>query len=263
MKKKSIISLALWIPLAIFLLASHSPAFVKDGCGAGECRDCHDMSKSDAAKLLSISEGLITEVKFAEIPGLWEVDVRQQEKVIPVFIDFSKQYMISGSIIKIADRQDITRKRYRDLNRVDVAEIPMEDALVVGDPSARHKIIVFDDPECPFCEKLQWEMKKVVEERSDIAFFIKMFPLKSHPNAYDKAKAIVCAKSLAMLEDSLAGRPLPPPGCETDVIDRNIELAAKLGINSTPTLILPDGLILPGYKKADEIIALVDRLDGK
>jgi hypothetical protein len=32
-----------------------------------------------------------------------------------------------------------------------------------------------------------------------------MFPLKSHPEAYKQAKAIVCAKSVAMLEDSLAG----------------------------------------------------------
>ena len=45
-------------------------------------------------------------------------------------------------------------------------------------------------------------MKKIVEERKDIAFFIKMNPLKNHPGAYEKAKAIVCEKSLALLDDA-------------------------------------------------------------
>ena len=45
-------------------------------------------------------------------------------------------------------------------------------------------------------------MKKVVRERKDIAFYIKMFPLKIHPGAYDKAKTIVCEKSLKLLEDA-------------------------------------------------------------
>lgn len=258
MTKRLFCIITKWIPLALLIFSSPAPAFMKDGCGAGECKDCHEMSKKDAAQLLSVTEEFITEVKFAEIPGLWEVDIRQQEKVIPVFVDFSKQYLISGSIIKIADREDITRKRFVDLNRVDIAQIPQDDALVVGNPSAKNKIIVFDDPECPYCRKLQEEMKKVVEMRPDIAFLIKMFPLKSHPNAYDKAKAIVCAKSLAMLEDSLAGKSLDPPACETDAIDKNIKLAEQMGINSTPTLIFPDGRVIPGYIPSEEIVRLLE-----
>ncbi len=68
-------------------------------------------------------------------------------------------------------------------------------------------------------------MKKIVEERKDIAFYIKMFPLKSHPAAYDKAKAIVCEKSLALLEDAHAKKPIPKPACETSVVDESIKLA--------------------------------------
>ncbi len=100
-------------------------------------------------------------------------------------------------------------------------------------------------------------MKKIVEERKDIAFFIKFFPLKNHPGAYDKAKAIVCEKSLALLEDAHTGKTLPAPTCETTAVDDSIKLGEKLGISSVPQLILPDGRVMPGFKDAKTIISLV------
>jgi thiol:disulfide interchange protein DsbC len=102
-------------------------------------------------------------------------------------------------------------------------------------------------------------MKKVIEKRKDIAFFIKMFPLPMHSGAYDKAKAIVCEKSLALLDDAFERKPLPAPKCETTVLDDNIKLAEKLGIRGTPAMILPNGSIIPGYKDADSIISLIDK----
>jgi thiol:disulfide interchange protein DsbC len=100
-------------------------------------------------------------------------------------------------------------------------------------------------------------MKKVVEKRKDIAFYIKMFPLKMHPGAYEKAKAIVCEKSLTLLDDAFEKKQLPKPKCETTVIDENVKLAEKLGITGAPTLIMPDGKVIQGYKEADALIELV------
>lgn len=102
-------------------------------------------------------------------------------------------------------------------------------------------------------------MKKIIEERKDIVFYIKMFPLKSHPAAYEKAKAIICEKSLALLEDAHEKKPLPEPKCQTSVVDENIRLAEKLGISSVPTLILPDGRVMPGYRDAKTLIDLIGK----
>ncbi len=99
----------------------------------------------------------------------------------------------------------------------------------------------------------------MVGQRPNIAFFIKLFPLQSHPEAYKLAKAIVCAKSLRMLEDSLAGKAIGPPTCETDQVEKNIALAARIGIRSTPTLIFPDGRVIPGYKSGKAIIRLLEK----
>jgi len=100
-------------------------------------------------------------------------------------------------------------------------------------------------------------MKKIVEERKDIAFYIKMAALQSHPAAHEKAKAIVCAKSLTLLEDAHEKKPLPKPTCETAVVDENMKLLGKLGNPGLPFLILPDGRNLQGYRDAQTLINLI------
>ena len=100
-------------------------------------------------------------------------------------------------------------------------------------------------------------MKKVIEERKDIVFYIKLFPLRIHPGAYEKSKAIVCENSLALLDDAFDKKPLPTPKCETPVINENVKLAEKLGISSAPVLILPDGRVIQGYRDAKALISLI------
>jgi thiol:disulfide interchange protein DsbC len=102
-------------------------------------------------------------------------------------------------------------------------------------------------------------MKKVIEKRKDIVFFIKMYPLPMHKGSYAKAKAIVCEKSLSLLEDAFENKPLPAAKCDTSAVDDNIKLAEKLGIRGTPAMILPNGKLLPGYKDAGALIALIDK----
>jgi thiol:disulfide interchange protein DsbC len=101
-------------------------------------------------------------------------------------------------------------------------------------------------------------MKQVVKEREDIAFYIKMYPLPMHKTAYDKAKTIVCEKSLSLLEDAFERKTIPPPQCDTSVIDENIELAKKLGISGAPAIVMPDGRLISGYRDAKTLIELID-----
>jgi thiol:disulfide interchange protein DsbC len=80
-----------------------------------------------------------------------------------------------------------------------------------------------------------------------------------HKDAYAKAKAIVCEKSLSLLEDAFERKPLPAPKCESTAIDDNIKLAQKLGITGTPAIIMPDGRLIPGYLEADALIKQIDK----
>lgn len=238
------------------LLAATGPAqaFTADGCGTGTCASCHSLDKDEAGKILSGLVDKVNKVEFAEVPGMWLIEVEKGPNKLPVYIDFSKKYVLSGSVIRLADKGDVSQERFARMNKVDVSRIPLKDALLVGSKDARFKVIVFTDPECPYCMKLHEELKVVVRRDPEIAFLIKLFPLKMHPKAYDKAKSIVCARSLELLEASFAGKTVPPATCATKVVDQTLALGAELGIQSTPTLVLPNGLVLPGFKVADDLV---------
>ncbi len=62
---------------------------------------------------------------------------------------------------------------------------------------------------------------------------------------------------MEQLEMAFSGQSLPEPSCETDAIEENLKLAQKLGIRGTPTLVLPNGKISPGYRSLDELLKLI------
>jgi thiol:disulfide interchange protein DsbC len=101
-------------------------------------------------------------------------------------------------------------------------------------------------------------MKKVVAQRTDIAFYIKLLPLKTHPDAYWKSKSIVCEKSIKFLDENFQGKPIPKIECDNAEPDNNLKFAEKNGISGTPTMILPDGSLYQGPIEADKLIKLID-----
>ncbi len=248
----------LFLTIVTILFALPAAAFMPagEGCGAGSCIDCHNLTKDEAGEALKQIEGEVVSVTPAEVPGLWRVDMKMNDKTLPLYLDYSKSYLISGNIIQLSSRQNLTESHYRELNPLDLSKISLEDALLLGDPKAATQVVVFTDPHCPYCSKLHQEIKKALEARPDIAWLIKLMPIKQ--NSRDAVETILCEKSLELLDDAFSGKNLAPPSCKNTSIDLTLEFAAENGIRSTPTLIMPNGQIIPGYKKLDHLLKLID-----
>jgi thiol:disulfide interchange protein DsbC len=107
------------------------------------------MKKDEAMSLLRTFDQNIkvTDVKQSPAKYLWEVSVETGGKKGVLYIDLPKKNVISGSIIEIKGKKNITQDRLSELNRVNVSQIPLNDALILGDRKAKHRVIVFDDPE--------------------------------------------------------------------------------------------------------------------
>lgn len=109
-------------------------------------------------------------------------------------------------------------------------------------------------------------MKKILEQRTDVVFYLKMFPILSlHPKAYDKAKTIICEesneKAIQLLEDAYSRKKLPAPSCETEAVDDNIKLAEELGIRATPAMVFQDGRVVTGAMAAEQLIKVIENKD--
>src|SRR4030066_1693887 len=251
----------LTIAAAFFFLApsSSSHAFMKEGCASGECRDCHRLAREGAGKVLEGAVDNVLTVEESVVGGLWVVDIEKGGRRGPVYIDFSKRYLVRGQIIKLATRENITESRLMRQNPVDVSTIPLGDAIVIGNPEAKRRIIEFSDPDCHFCAKLHEEAKKVGAENPDVAFFVKLYSRNNNTRTVQKALSVLCGKKNApkLLEDAFAGRKLPPPKCATAAVEETARLAARLQLRGTPRRILPAGRIVNGYREAGTIVKLL------
>jgi thiol:disulfide interchange protein DsbC len=230
---------------------------VKEGGGTTRCSDCHTLSMDDARKVFNGLQGEVVSVDIAEVPGLWRIGMKTQGKTVPVYLDFSKSYLISGNVIRLTDRKNLTEEWYRQHNLVDLLRIPIDDALLLGNPTAKNKIIVFTDPHCSYCKQLHQVLRQAVEKRPDLQFLIKLLPLQQSSKSL--AKTIACNKSMEQLDAVFAGKTIAEADCKTEVIEQTLAIARSLGINSTPTLILPNGQLAPGYQPLEPLLKLIDQ----
>ncbi|MCG6551761.1 MAG: DsbC family protein [Candidatus Magnetominusculus sp. LBB02] len=263
MRKLTAVSLVIAAAMAV-LLAPHNAAAM-NGCDTN-CASCHKLDKQEAATILSeLNSNLAVEsVDVSASKGLWEIVVRPKnepkgERGI-LYMDFSKGNVLIGKLVKLKTKEDLTTKRNMELNKVDYSSISTKDALYLGEKTAKYKLIVFTDPDCPFCKKFHEEIKKVVSQRKDIAFNIILFPIaKLHPDATKKSKSIMCTKSLQSLDDAFDKKPLPEPSCPSKAVEDNIKIAEGLGLTGTPAVVFPDGVLIRGAMPAEELIRLIDK----
>lgn len=243
--------------LALFLSAP-AAAFRKEAGAPGDCTECHKLSKEEAGKRLGKIADNVVDVAPGPFPGVWEVDVAQNGKTFPLYLDYSLKYLFNGQFIRLSDMANLTSLRYQDLNRVDVASIPVRDAIRIGSKAAKKTVIVLSDPTCPYCVKLHGEIRKAAAKDPDVAFLVMPYPRNRNDKAtYQKCLAVVCSKSEKMLDDAFTGKELPAPSCKTDAVNETIRLAERLKIEGTPTMILPDGRMISGYMEAEALLALL------
>ena len=145
--------------------------------------------------------------------------------------------------------------------KVDVSKISLADSITVGTKAAANKVVVFSDPDCPYCRKLHESIRQVIAKRPDIAFVEILYPLPMHKDAPKKVQAILCSQSVEMLDNAFSGKaiPEPPTNCTTAAMERNMALAQSLNFNGTPTMVRDDGTVLSGALPEDKLLEWIDK----
>lgn len=114
-----------------------------------DCSKCHKLSRDEARDLLKnvIPNPTILDIRLSPAKGFWEVYLESGGRKGLVYVDFLKKHFFSGALVSIAEKKDLTQERLTELSKVRVSQIPLGDALVMGDPKARIRVIVFTDPD--------------------------------------------------------------------------------------------------------------------
>ena len=145
----------------------------------------------------------------------------------------------------VATRTNLTEQRLRKLNRIALDVLPLELAIKKVKGKGERRLIVFSDADCPFCHKLEEEMKGL----DNVTIYTFLFPIDQlHPQAAQKSRQIWCSADPTKAWDEyfVSGKVPDNKGECKNPVAATQALGTKLRIQATPTMILADGSVLPG-----------------
>jgi thiol:disulfide interchange protein DsbC len=252
--------------VAALVTLCHSPLFAMDNMGhSSDCTSCHTLSSTEAAGLLKATGGTVKSIKQAPIKGMFEVLMEKEGRQGIIYIDYAKKHLMQGLAIDLATLQPVSahvpeQSQQKQVTSLDTKTIPLENSIVMGNPKGAKKLYVFSDPDCPYCRKFHAELKALAKVAPDVAIYVVPFPLAMHPGAYDKARAILEAKSQDVLDKAFEGKEVPKPATDASKaqVDANIKFGNANGITGTPTMVMPDGKIVVGGRDAEALKALIN-----
>lgn len=201
----------------------------------------------------------------APMPGMYMFTVNNDERVF--FVDGSGRYLLAQAALFDLETQEnwtqgfIFAKRRELLAALSLADAIMYEPERLADGmKATAPVLVFDDPDCPFCRELHAEIKQLVLAGVPVAVFL--HPVERlHKGATQKSVNIWCSENRQdMMDAALEGKVVPEVAqpCENP-IERNLQLARRLGGGPTPYIVMPDGRTVTGKKSVSELLSMLGK----
>lgn len=168
--------------------------------------------------------------------------------------------LLNGDLLAVSEtsvsnwtEQRRTKERIELLAQVDI------DDMIVFSPAepAKGYINVFTDITCGYCRKLHLEMDDLNRRGVEVRYLA--FPrggLESD-GAGQLATAWCSRNRESALTSLKAGVEMPTNKCAGNPIAEHYALGNRLGVRGTPAIVTSDGQLLPGYRPAADIAALL------
>lgn len=172
--------------------------------------------------------------KTNHLGGLYEAYVEGRI----VYTDDKASVFIIGHLVDPKSMQSLTEARLQKLSAVKVADLPLENAIKQVRGDGKRTLITFEDPNCGYCKKLARDLTKM----NNVTIYTFLLPILGEDSLV-KSQQIWCAgdKAKAWNDWMVDNKPLSGKTDCTTPLNKNIEMARKLRIESTPTLVTGDG----------------------
>lgn len=177
------------------------------------------------------------------------------------YTDEKASYFFSGHVVDPKTGQSLTEGRLqqiKDARRINIDSLPLELAIKAVRGNGKRRVVVFSDPNCPYCKRLENELAKI----TDITVYTLLYPVLNGSVA--TATAIWCSADRLKAWDDFMLKGIAPTAksCETPIATL-IQAAQKHSVSGTPTLIFADGSVAPGMIPAEMIEKRLSAMPAK
>ena len=191
-------------------------------------------------------------IEPSPIPDLYEVVFGPNV----IYVTGDGRHMFRGDLVDVRSKINLTEVK-RNAARIAAIERLGEDSMIIFAPEkTEHTLTVFTDVDCGYCAKLHSQMAELNDYGIKVRYLA--FPRAGIPSEnYDRMVSVWCADDVqeAMTRAKLH-RQVTTKKCANPVRD-HFNMGQLVRVNGTPTLILEDGQIYPGYLPPDRLIQLL------
>lgn len=209
-------------------------------------------------KMKPLFGGAPDAIKATPVPGMFEAKFGGEV----IYVSGDANYVFTGDLIDAKNKSNLTELS-RSADRKDIISRidPAKSIEFKAKGQEKHVLYAFTDVDCPFCTKLHKEVPELNEKGITVRYLA--FPRAGIGSpTYKKMVSIWCAdnKQQAM-SDMKSGKPVPVKECNNPV-EEEYKLGQKLGVNGTPALVTLDGMMIPGFRPADQLARMLDAESG-
>ncbi|MGV3344479.1 bifunctional protein-disulfide isomerase/oxidoreductase DsbC [Enterobacteriaceae bacterium LUAb1] len=193
-----------------------------------------------------------TEIQPSPLPGL--KTVLSDSGVL--YVSDDGKHFIQGPLYDVSGAHVVNVSNQLLIRKVDALK---DDMIIYKAPKERYVITVFTDTTCGYCHKLHEQLNAYNAEGITVRYLA--FPREGiHGKVEKEMKAIWCAADRNKAFDAAE------KGNKPELADCNIDLTQQyklgvlFGIQGTPAILLPNGMMIPGYQGPKEMKMLLDKI---
>ena len=213
-------------------------------------------------KTLRALEGVFPEAKpdqigHSPIPGIYELTYGPDV----VYVTKDGRYLLQGNVYDVVERKNLTEPKRKQARIAAIDSLGVDSMIVFRPKQPKYQVTVFTDVECGYCRKLHQEMSELNGLGVEIRYLA--FPRAGiGSQTYNTMVSVWCADDpQKAMTDAKSGRAVAPKQCENPVRD-HYTMGRSLGVNGTPTLVLENGEVLPGYVPAQRLVQMIEAQRG-
>lgn len=194
----------------------------------------------------------------APLPDFYEVSYGAEV----FYVHRDGRYLLQGDLYDLENSANLTENRRSTARHKLIAAIADDTKIIFKGEKTRYIVDVYTDVDCTFCRKLHREISDYTDLGIEIRYL--SYPRSGKDtSSYYKAISVWCADDRKQaLTAAKQGKRLEKRSCPNPV-DEHMHVADELGITGTPTLILADGSVIPGYVPAPQLLQMLEQRLGK
>ena len=230
------------------------PALAQDSSSFGDARQRLE------AGLSAMVGSPISIDRIEETPSKDLIEIAIQDGPVLYATRDGHFLLLNGDLLSVSETSVLNwTEQRRTTERIELlAQVDIDDMIVFSPAEpAKGYINVFTDITCGYCRKLHLEMDDLNRRGVEVRYLA--FPRGGMES--DGARQLATAWCSRNRESTLtslkSGVELPINECEGNPVSEHYALGNRLGVRGTPAIVTSDGQLIPGYKPAADIAAML------